>query len=73
MISFISFLQDAALKNQTLVGPVLGSSVANMSISNLKENIQFTIRNANPIPVSVHTHENRYYFHESICPEKNNT
>lgn len=55
MISSISFLQDAALKNETLVSPVLGASIANMSISNLKENIQFTIRNTNPIHVSVHT------------------
>lgn len=52
----VCFLQDAALDNQTLVSPVLGSSVANMSISNLTENIQFTIRNINPIHVSVHTH-----------------
>lgn len=45
-------LQDAALNNQTLVGPVLGSSVANLSISNLTECIQFTIRNVNPAQVS---------------------
>ncbi|KAM7369662.1 hypothetical protein PAMP_010966 [Pampus punctatissimus] len=44
-----SNVQDAALKKQTLVSPVLGSSVANMSMSNLKENIQFTIRNTNPV------------------------
>lgn len=45
-------LQDAALNNQTLVGPVLGSSVANLSISNLTECIQFTIRNINAAQVS---------------------
>ncbi|XP_070784639.1 adhesion G-protein coupled receptor G4 [Enoplosus armatus] len=44
-----AFFQDAALDNETLVSPVLGSSVANLSISNLSENIQFTIRNINPI------------------------
>lgn len=54
------FLQDAALDNQTLVSPVLGSSVANMSMSNLTENIQFTIRNINPVHVSVHTHITYY-------------
>lgn len=47
------YLQDALLGNQTLVSPVLGSSVANLSISNLTENIQFTIRNINPVQVSV--------------------
>lgn len=46
------YLQDAALDNQTLVGPVLGSSVANLSISNLTEHIQFTIRHAHPAQVS---------------------
>lgn len=44
--------QDAALSNRTLVGPVLGSSVANLSISNLTENIEFTIRNVNPTQAS---------------------
>jgi hypothetical protein len=36
-------LQDVALGNGTLVSPVLGSSVTNLSISNLRENIQFSI------------------------------
>ncbi|XP_059901663.1 adhesion G-protein coupled receptor G2 [Gadus macrocephalus] len=35
--------QDVALGNGTLVSPVLGSSVTNLSISNLRENIQFSI------------------------------
>lgn len=48
-----SFLQDASLDNKTLVSTVLGSSVANLSISNLSENIEFTIRNSNPAHVSV--------------------
>lgn len=47
------FLQDSALDNQITVSPVLGSSVANLSISNLNENISFTIRKTNPITVSV--------------------
>ncbi|XP_068565634.1 adhesion G-protein coupled receptor G2 isoform X2 [Cebidichthys violaceus] len=41
--------QDAALDKETLVSPVLAASVANLSISNLTENIQFTIRNINPV------------------------
>ncbi|KAF7656917.1 hypothetical protein LDENG_00034460 [Lucifuga dentata] len=44
--------QDAALDNQTIVSPVLGSSVANLSISSLRENIQFTIQNINPVPAN---------------------
>ncbi|XP_022622773.1 adhesion G-protein coupled receptor G2 [Seriola dumerili] len=44
-----AFFQDATLDNNTLVSPVLGSSVANLSVSNLTEDIQFTIRNINPI------------------------
>ncbi|KAM6971575.1 adhesion G-protein coupled receptor G2 [Tautogolabrus adspersus] len=52
-----TFFQDATLNNQTMVSPVLGSSVANLSISKLTENIQFTIRNINPI------HEN----HSASC------
>ncbi|XP_008290530.1 putative GPI-anchored protein PB15E9.01c [Stegastes partitus] len=44
-----SFFQDESLDNQTLVSPILGSSVANLSISNLTENIEFTIRNVNPV------------------------
>lgn len=52
-IKFFLILQDTALDNQTLISPVLGSSVANLSISNLTENIQFTIRNVNPPRVNV--------------------
>ncbi|XP_054479347.1 adhesion G-protein coupled receptor G6-like [Anoplopoma fimbria] len=44
-----AFFQDATLDNETLVSPVLAASVANLSISNLAENISFTIRNINPI------------------------
>lgn len=34
------------------MGPVLGSSVANLSISNLTEHVRFTIRNVHPAQVS---------------------
>ncbi|XP_041670676.1 uncharacterized threonine-rich GPI-anchored glycoprotein PJ4664.02 [Cheilinus undulatus] len=44
-----TLFQDTTLNNQTIVSPVLGSSIANLSISNLTENIQFTIRNIDPI------------------------
>ncbi|XP_006799273.1 adhesion G-protein coupled receptor G2 [Neolamprologus brichardi] len=44
-----SFFKDASLDNKTLVSTVLGSSVANLSISNLSENIEFAIRNSNPV------------------------
>ncbi|TMS09080.1 Adhesion G-protein coupled receptor G2 [Larimichthys crocea] len=42
-----TLFQDATLDNQTSVSPILGSSVANLSISNLSENISYTIRNIN--------------------------
>ncbi|KAM9337150.1 adhesion G-protein coupled receptor G2 [Symphorus nematophorus] len=44
-----SLFQDASLDNKTLVSSVLGASVANLSISDLSENIQFTIQNVNPV------------------------
>ncbi|KAK5849973.1 hypothetical protein PBY51_014264 [Eleginops maclovinus] len=44
-----ALFQDDALNNQTLVSPVLAASVANLSIRNLAKNIQFTIRNVNPV------------------------
>uniref|UniRef100_A0A672GQ58 Adhesion G protein-coupled receptor G2a n=1 Tax=Salarias fasciatus TaxID=181472 RepID=A0A672GQ58_SALFA len=43
--------QDVTLDDKTLVSPVLGCSVANLSISNLPENIEFTIRNITQIKV----------------------
>ncbi|XP_060950246.1 adhesion G-protein coupled receptor G2 [Limanda limanda] len=43
-----TFFQDPSLENTTVVSPVLASSVANLSISNLSEDIQFTIQNTNP-------------------------
>ncbi|CAL8312893.1 unnamed protein product [Merluccius merluccius] len=36
--------QDVRLGNRTLVSPVLSCSVANLSISNLRENIHFSLR-----------------------------
>lgn len=64
------FSQDATLDNQTLVSPVLSSSVANLSISNLSENIQFTIQNIKPINVSKHAWNNHYFSHEPIHLDK---
>jgi len=43
-VLMLSVLQDIRLGNRTLVSPVLGSSVTNLSISNLREHIQFSIR-----------------------------
>ncbi|KAM9332658.1 uncharacterized protein adgrg2a [Pholidichthys leucotaenia] len=48
-----ALFQDAALDNNTLVSPVLGCSVANLSLSNLTEKITFTIQNDNPENSSV--------------------
>ncbi|XP_062236008.1 adhesion G-protein coupled receptor G2 [Platichthys flesus] len=45
-----AFFQDPSLENTTVVSTVLGSSVANLSISNLSEDIRFTIQNTNPAP-----------------------
>nr|XP_057916341.1 mucin-17-like isoform X2 [Doryrhamphus excisus] len=41
--------QDGTLSNRTVVSSVLASSVTNLSISNLAENISFTIRNLHPL------------------------
>lgn len=75
------FVQDASLDTKTLVSPVLAASVANLSISNLAENIQFTIRNIDPMRVSVHTHTNHGFLivpfikkvilHNSITKQQN--
>lgn len=54
-------LQDAALDNQTLVSPVLASSVGNLSLSDLTENIEFVIQNTEPVDVSTHTHPDKKY------------
>uniref|UniRef100_A0A3P9H3A9 Adhesion G protein-coupled receptor G2a n=1 Tax=Oryzias latipes TaxID=8090 RepID=A0A3P9H3A9_ORYLA len=43
--SFFLVFQDILLNNQTTVSQILGTSVANLSISNLKDNISFTISN----------------------------
>ncbi|XP_029384835.1 adhesion G-protein coupled receptor G2 isoform X2 [Echeneis naucrates] len=40
-----ALFQDVTLNNTVRVSPVLSSSVANLSISNLTEDIRFTIRN----------------------------
>ncbi|XP_077592714.1 adhesion G-protein coupled receptor G2-like [Stigmatopora nigra] len=44
--------QDPTLSNQTTVSPVLASSVSNMSIGNLSDNIRFTIRNSPHVNVN---------------------
>lgn len=44
-VSFFLVFQDISLNNQTNVSQILGSSVANLSISNLADNIRFSIRN----------------------------
>ncbi|XP_061821992.1 uncharacterized protein adgrg2a [Nerophis lumbriciformis] len=41
--------QDDTLNNQTVVSPVLASSVGNLSVSNLTENVSFTIQNLHPV------------------------
>ncbi|XP_057679833.1 adhesion G-protein coupled receptor G4-like [Corythoichthys intestinalis] len=49
--------QDRTMTNQTAVSPVLASSVSNMSISNLSDNIRFTIRNNRQMNAN----------HEAVC------
>ncbi|KAJ0059888.1 hypothetical protein NL108_015109, partial [Boleophthalmus pectinirostris] len=44
-----TLFMDTTLNDKTVISPVLASSVANLSISNLKENIEFTIRNTDSI------------------------
>ncbi|XP_072307429.1 uncharacterized protein [Eucyclogobius newberryi] len=47
-----TLFMDKTVNNQTVVSPVLASSVANVSISSLKEDIEFTIRNINPMTMN---------------------
>ncbi|KAM6953382.1 adhesion G-protein coupled receptor G2-like [Aplochiton taeniatus] len=47
-----SVFQDKSLGERRLISPVLGSSVANLSITNLTENVTFTLRHSQPVPVS---------------------
>ncbi|XP_051543039.1 adhesion G-protein coupled receptor G2-like [Myxocyprinus asiaticus] len=44
-----TFFQDKALTQQSLNSHILGSSVANLSIKNLKENVEFTLKNKQPV------------------------
>ncbi|KAG7484365.1 hypothetical protein MATL_G00048460 [Megalops atlanticus] len=44
--------QDRALGKRTLNSGILGTSVANLSISNLRHNVIFTLRNNEPIPAN---------------------
>ncbi|XP_051738532.1 adhesion G-protein coupled receptor G2 isoform X7 [Ctenopharyngodon idella] len=44
-----TFFQDKSLTQQMLNSHILGSSVANLSIKNLRENVEFTLRNKQPV------------------------
>ncbi|XP_073686813.1 adhesion G-protein coupled receptor G2 [Garra rufa] len=44
-----TFFQDKTLSQQELNSHILGSSVANLSIKNLRENVEFTLRNKKPV------------------------
>ncbi|XP_036381403.1 mucin-5AC-like isoform X2 [Megalops cyprinoides] len=44
--------QDRALGKKRLNSAILGTSVANLSISNLRHNVVFTLRNNEPIPAN---------------------
>lgn len=51
------YLQDKNLNDQLkLNSHILGSSVANLSIKNLSENVEFTLRNKQPVAVCVLTY-----------------
>ncbi|KPP70466.1 hypothetical protein Z043_110704 [Scleropages formosus] len=43
---------DPSLGNRTLNSGILGSSVSNLTISGLKDNVVFTLRNNEPIPAN---------------------
>ncbi|XP_067107341.1 adhesion G-protein coupled receptor G4 isoform X2 [Osmerus mordax] len=43
-----NLFKDRGLGERKVISPVLGSSVANLSISGLRENIKFTLRNTDP-------------------------
>ncbi|XP_046880032.1 mucin-12-like [Hypomesus transpacificus] len=43
-----TLFQDRGLGERKVISPVLASSVANLSISGLRENIKFTLRNTDP-------------------------
>ena len=45
-------LQDRNLKGRRLNSGILGTSVANLSISNLTNRVFITLRNNEPVPVS---------------------
>ncbi|XP_055086241.1 adhesion G-protein coupled receptor G2 [Periophthalmus magnuspinnatus] len=47
-----TLFMDTTLNDKTTLSPVLASSVANLSIRNLREDIEFTIRNVNPIKIN---------------------
>lgn len=49
-------LQDTNLNQMKLNSYILGSSMANLSIRNLRENVEFTLMNKQPVAVCVRTY-----------------
>lgn len=45
-------MQDKSLGTHKLNSGILGASVANLSITGLKDNVVISLRNTEPIPVS---------------------
>lgn len=45
-----TLFQDPSLNNTSLISSVISSSVANLSITNLKTNVSVTLKNIKPIP-----------------------
>lgn len=43
--------QDKSLGTRRLISGILGASVANLSITGLKDNVVISLRNTEPIPV----------------------
>lgn len=45
-------MQDSALGKRRLNSGILGASVANMSLADLRDNVTINLRNFEPVPVS---------------------
>lgn len=52
------YRQDKNMTQQMLNSHILGSSLANLSIKNLREGVEFTLRNKQPVAVCVCSHIN---------------
>lgn len=48
---FFLLFQDPSLKNLSLISHVISSSVANITVNNLKTNVTVTLQNVKPIQV----------------------